>query len=1146
MVGLKPFLARFFCASCFALAPFLTAPCLGIESDTIWDSQGSPYDVHSDLLVPKGITLTILEGVTVVLSPNAKITIQGQLQAQGTEQATIRFTRVPGSNGFWGGLQFENTRQDNVLTHCLLEYAQTDAGMIGVENTTLLLDHVTFDHTGRRRIRTIDSALIVRHCVFTDMFGPDEPPLTDNMSEHIWGQGVPSDGSFVIEDSVFGKLKGHNDAIDFDGPTRPSQIPQILNNVFHGGGDDALDLESDAHIEGNLFMNFIKDQYNNASGESNVISAGHGQHYVMVRNVFKNIQHVAQVKDDSYLTFVNNTVVDASAAVIYFDLDLPGRRPGRGAFIDGCVFDRAPSVFVGVTDQTDLEIHHSVLPAHWHDYGQGNYEADPLLTAPDQNDFTLLPDSVSRGTGPCALDMGAMVPQGVALCGEPRPVTYHTDATLSAGGPGITRYQYSLNDPNGPWSGILDVDQPIELTGLEQGQTYTVYAVAMNTAGIWQTEPTASQTWTVDTGAFQLIINEVLADNVSALAHNGTFPDMIELYYDGPTPLNLGGMRLSDNLGNPDRFVFEPGLILNPGQILVIYADDSESAPGIHTGFALNNNGDGVYLFNALNELIDGVTFGPQIPDVSLGRFGTDQHWTLTVPTFGSENTVQPLGAQAALTVNEWLMHAKTLFTRGFVELYNAHVSPVRADGLYLTANSPSNPISDPLAPLSFVGGNGYIVIDKDALYLPPDAQEHLIALNSFEGHVIDSVTRSILPVDVAEGRSPNGSTQVQILPLPTPGLPNPGDGLADDAPRVLVPQDSDKRIFIPTGPDDVNDLWQSMPDFNDLNWLVGSGAPGGVGYEVASGYEDFISLDVLDQLRGKGTSCYIRQVFDVDAQVLAALTELRFKIRFDDAFVAYMNGVEVARDHVAGDPRWDSTSISNHEASRANFDLDLDLTDFIDALMPGQNLLAIHGINANFTSSDFLIFCTLEGTGTDIIPEHTYDTALAQLTGLRVSEIMYHAEQGRAHDYIELTNINDLPLDLTGIRFTRGIEYVFGNLELAPQQTGTGGAGLLAVQTQPGQSRFTGGKDRLATRRQRLDPPAVVATRDQDRVFVGVLVVARHTALDLEDVAALRADRGRGEQQREALRALLHRCLAFALAGLLGAHLIEWAVAQH
>ncbi|MCF7975089.1 MAG: lamin tail domain-containing protein [Phycisphaerae bacterium] len=941
-----------------------------LTEDTVWDASGNPYQITSDLTVPQGITVTLREGVIVHFAPNARMTIQGRLQALGTADAPIQFTRRPGASGFWGGLQFKNTRQDNRLTHCRLEYGQTNDGMIGVENTTLLLDHCTFDHTGLRRIRTIDSALTVRHCVFTDMFGPNERPLTDNMSEHIWGHGVPSDGSFVVEYSVFGKLKGHNDGIDFDGPTRPRSIPQILNNVFMGGGDDALDLESDAHIEGNLFMNFIKDQYNTASGESNVISAGHGQHYVMVRNVFKNVEHVAQVKDGAYLTFVNNTVIHASAPAIYFDLDLPGRGPGRGAFIDGCLFDDAPWILAGVIEETDLEIHHSVLPAVWHAYGQGNYEADPLLTAPDQNDYSLLTDSIGRGTGPWGLDMGAMVPEGVALCGEPAPVTYRTEATLEVGGPGITQYQYCLNDPSGPWSDILDVNQPIELTDLQDGHSYTVYALGKNTAGIWQTEPTASRTWTVDRGFYQLVINEILADNVSAVSHEGTFPDMIELYYDGPADLNLGGLRLGNTLNESDTFVFQSGLILTPGQYLVIYADNHETS-GLHTGFALDRDGDSVTLFSAANELIDSVTFGPQLPDVSLGRIGTDQHWTLTAPTFGSDNVPEPLGNPMAVVINEWLTQPDVLFNTGFVELYNTHASPVHTDGLFLTLNHSVDPATTPMPPLSYVGVQGYVVIDENAQIQPLTGPGSVITLNSFEGEVVDSVTTSAaLPADVSEGRSPDGADLIRILDRVTPGLPNPGIGLIINTPLVLVPQDSDKRILIPTGPNDANVLWRSLPDFDDLVWLNGSGAPGGVGYEFGSGYENLISLDVLDLMYNQATDCLIRQVFDLDAEVLASLTALRFQIRFDDAFVAYLNGVEIARSHFVGEPQWNSTSNSNHEASSSGFDLDLDVTEFLDVLTPGRNLLAIHGINANRTSSDFLILSELEGTTTEIIPE--------------------------------------------------------------------------------------------------------------------------------------------------------------------------------
>jgi len=261
--------------------------------------------------------------------------------------------------------------------------------MIGLQKSNLLLEYVGFDHCDRRRIRTMDSNLIVRHCQFADMFGPDEPPSTDNLSENIWGSGIPDGGWFIIENNIFGTNKGHNDAIDFDGPAWPKPIPHIRNNVFLGGGDDALDLECDALIEGNLFMNFVKDRYNKASGESHVLSAGAGKHYTMTHNVFINSQHIVQVKDDSFLTFINNTAVNISGAAIYLDLSLPGRKPGRGAAIANSIFWQTPLVFAGITDQSDFGVSYSLLAETWHQFGPGNIEADPLFADPNNGDYHL-------------------------------------------------------------------------------------------------------------------------------------------------------------------------------------------------------------------------------------------------------------------------------------------------------------------------------------------------------------------------------------------------------------------------------------------------------------------------------------------------------------------------------------------------------------------------------------------------------------------------------------------------------------------------------------------------------------------------------------------------------------------------------------
>ncbi len=390
-----------------------------LAEDTIWTATDGPYHIEGELIVPVQVSLTIEAGTSVFFDADAQLTIYGRLNAVGTEQLPIRFTRAPDTTNTWNGLQFVNSREDNRIHHAVIEYGRSTHGMVGLSESNLRLDHVWLGNTDLWRIRTVQSNLSVRDCVFGDLFGSNEPPTTDNRSEHIWGSGVPADGWFVIENCVFGRLKGHNDAIDFDGPSRPDAIPRICNNLFMGGGDDALDLEADAIIEGNVFRNFRKDEYNRTPREANVISAGAGRHYVVLHNTFINNEHVAQIKERSFMFFINNTVVNGEAATFYFEIPGQTYSPGRGLYVDSCIVWNSPFPLLDnvlVEDPhwgtTDITIHRSLCPAAWHTFGIDNLDADPLFV--DDADFRLQPGSPAIGTG---------------LYGTDRGVNYHLGAT---------------------------------------------------------------------------------------------------------------------------------------------------------------------------------------------------------------------------------------------------------------------------------------------------------------------------------------------------------------------------------------------------------------------------------------------------------------------------------------------------------------------------------------------------------------------------------------------------------------------------------------------------------------------------------------------------------------------------------------------
>jgi len=126
----------------------------------------------------------------------------------------------------------------------------------------------------------------------------------------------------------------------------------------------------------------------------------------------------------------------------------------------------------------------------------------------------------------------------------------------------------------------------------------------------------------------------------------------------------------------------------------------------------------------------------------------------------------------------------------------------------------------------------------------------------------------------------------------------------------VLVAQNADKRVRVPVRP--AGEAWQGGAAFDDSAWTLVTGGPGGVGYERSTGYEDFITLDVGSQMYGQQSSCYLRIPFDL-AEDPGQYDSVTLRMRYDDGFVAYLNGVEIARRNVAGTPTWDARADNLH-----------------------------------------------------------------------------------------------------------------------------------------------------------------------------------------------------------------------------------------
>ncbi|MFC1792646.1 lamin tail domain-containing protein [Planctomycetota bacterium] len=283
-----------------------------------------------------------------------------------------------------------------------------------------------------------------------------------------------------------------------------------------------------------------------------------------------------------------------------------------------------------------------------------------------------------------------------------------------------------------------------------------------------------------------------------------------------------------------------------------------------------------------------------------------------------------------------------------------------------------------------------------------------------------------------------------------------------DNAIIVLAAENAPKRTFIPVRP--VSTDWNSSTTFDDSAWLYSTGSPGGVGFERTSGFESFISLDLEDRMYSKNSTCYIRIPFTFSDDI-EDINSMILDIRYDDGFAAYLNGNEIARRNAGNILTWNSSANASHPDSEAVQFESIDISASLNKLQQGRNLLAIHGLNASTTNSDFLISAELiagrDDSGSTLLPGVTKyidpitlphsahvkarvidgDTwsALSEAVfavgpvaeNLRITEIMYNPQDPYG-EFIELKNIGAETINLNLVSFTNGIDFTFPSLELA------------------------------------------------------------------------------------------------------------------
>ncbi|MGB0645038.1 MAG: lamin tail domain-containing protein, partial [Akkermansiaceae bacterium] len=276
-----------------------------------------------------------------------------------------------------------------------------------------------------------------------------------------------------------------------------------------------------------------------------------------------------------------------------------------------------------------------------------------------------------------------------------------------------------------------------------------------------------------------------------------------------------------------------------------------------------------------------------------------------------------------------------------WIELYNAGPGPVDLSDWSLT-DSENN-----LNKWEFPAGtsliqNSYLIIFASGRdtenYVDPDGFLHTnfklttggeyLALVEPNGTTIRSEYSPQFPSqfgDVSYGTFAEGSESTDLL--------------ENSNASVLIPQDGTLGLS-----------W-TFPVFDTQSWIRPETGTG-VGFDNSRDYFPFIDINIGSQLSGNGTTAYVRIPFEIEDTT--QISTLTFRARYDDGYVAYLNGKLITSRNAPNSPTWESRATANANEN-ANID-EIDISSFITDLQNGINVLALHSLNRSAGSSDLLI----------------------------------------------------------------------------------------------------------------------------------------------------------------------------------------------
>ncbi len=165
--------------------------------------------------------------------------------------------------------------------------------------------------------------------------------------------------------------------------------------------------------------------------------------------------------------------------------------------------------------------------------------------------------------------------------------------------------------------------------------------------GLWLSIPPSPGAENICPDLSNLVINEVMGNNKTAVEDDhGEFDSWMELYNKGDTPIDIGGLFLSDSMANPYKFrvstEYSDSTTIDPYAYLTLWADNTEAQGIRHLGFKIAKTGEEIGVFDYRGRLVDSITYPFISPNLSWGRSpdGYDAWTKFLQPTPSESNMI--------------------------------------------------------------------------------------------------------------------------------------------------------------------------------------------------------------------------------------------------------------------------------------------------------------------------------------------------------------------------------------------------------------------------------------------------------------------------------------------------------------------------